>query len=149
MRLDETPGAAARKEQRLSGIGVSPGIAIGPAYIGDRGVLPVSESRIAESDIEAERARFAEAIGVSTKQLRKLKSRATALPGSAAAEIGYVLDAHIAMLAHSRLIRGVHQRPARQRINAERAIDLETAETAKTFGALKDPYLRARLTDTP
>jgi phosphotransferase system enzyme I (PtsI) len=84
MRLDETPGAAARKEQRLSGIGVSPGIAIGPAYIGDRGELPVSESRIAESDIETERARFAEAVATSAKQLRKLKSRATALPASSA-----------------------------------------------------------------
>src|SRR5260370_4527836 len=147
MRLDETPGAAARKEQRLSGIGVSPGIAIGPAYIGDRGELPVSESRIAESDIEAERARFAEAVAASAKQLRKLKSRATALPGSAADEIGYVLDTHLAMLANSQLIRGVHQRIARQRINAERAIQLEHEEIAKTFAAMKDPYLAARIDD--
>ncbi len=147
MRLDETPGAAARKEQRLSGIGVSPGIAIGPAYIGDRGELPVSESRIAESAIETERARFAEAVATSAKQLRKLKSRATALPGSAADEIGYVLDAHLAMLANSRLIRGVHQRVARQRINAERAIQLEIEEIGKTFAAMKDPYLAARIDD--
>ncbi len=147
MRLDETPGAAARKEQRLSGIGVSPGIAIGPAYIGDRGELPVSESRIAESAIEAERARFAEAVAGSARQLRKLKSRATALPGSAADEIGYVLDAHLAMLANSRLTRGVHQRVARQRINAERAIQLEIEEIAKTFATMKDPYLAARIDD--
>src|SRR5229473_3142679 len=147
MRLDETPGAAARKEQRLSGIGVSPGIAIGPAYIGDRGELSVSESRIAESDIETERARFAEAVATSTKQLRKLKSRATALPGSAADEIGYVLDAHLAMLANSRLVRGVHQRIARQRVNAERAIQLEIEEIGKTFAAMKDPYLAARIDD--
>src|SRR5216683_3113907 len=147
MRLDETPGAAARKEQRLSGIGVSPGIAIGPAYIGDRGELSVSESRIAESDIETERARFAEAVATSAKQLRKLKSRATALPGSAADEIGYVLDAHLAMLANSRLVRGVNQRVARQRINAERAIQLEIEEIAKTFAAMPDPYLAARIDD--
>src|SRR5258708_16799936 len=147
MRLDETPGTSGGKEQRLSGIGVSPGIAIGPAYIGDRGQLPVSESRIAETDIEAERARFAEAVATSAKQLRKLKSRATALPGSAADEIGYVLDAHLAMLANSRLVRGVHQRIARQRINAERAIQLEIEEIAKTFAAMKDPYLAARIDD--
>src|SRR5216683_2148501 len=147
MRLDETPGAAARKEQRLSGIGVSPGIAIGPAYIGDRGELSVSESRIGERDLEAERARFAEGVATSAKQLRKLKSRATALPGSAADEIGYVLDAHLAMLANSRLIRGVHQRVARQRINAERAIQLEIEEIAKTFAAMKDAYLAARIDD--
>src|SRR5712692_474501 len=147
MRLDATPGTAAANEQILSGIGVSPGIAIGPAYIGDRGELPVSESRIAESDIEAERARFAEAVAASAKQLRKLKSRATALPGSAADEIGYVLDAHLAMLANSRLTRGVHQRVARQRINAERAIQLEIEEIAKAFAAMKDPYLAARIDD--
>src|SRR5690242_2180267 len=99
MRTDETPAATTEKEQRLSGIGVSPGIAIGPAYIGDRGELSVTESRIPEAGVEAERARFAEAVAISIKQLRKLKTRATALPGSAADEIGYVLDAHLAMLA--------------------------------------------------
>jgi len=147
MRIDETAGSLAASEQRLSGIGVSPGIAIGPAYIGDRGELPVSESRIAESGIEAERARFGEAVATSTKQLRKLKTRATALPGSAADEIGYVLDAHLAMLANSRLIRGVHQRIARQRINAERAIQIEIEELGKDFAAIPDPYLAARIDD--
>jgi phosphotransferase system enzyme I (PtsI) len=147
MRLDETPLTRGRQEHRLSGIGVSPGIAIGPAYIGDRGELPVSESRIGDSDIEGERARFAEAVQASAKQLRKLKSRATALPGSAADEIGYVLDAHLAMLANSRLVRGVHQRVARHRINAERAIQLEIEEIGKTFAAMKDPYLAARIDD--
>jgi phosphoenolpyruvate-protein phosphotransferase (PTS system enzyme I) len=147
MRIDETPGTAGGKEQKLTGIGVSPGIAIGPAYIGDRGQLPVSESRIAEHGIDAERGRFAEAVAASAKQLRKLKSRATALPGSAADEIGYVLDAHLAMLANSRLIRGVHQRIARQRTNAEHAIQQEIEEIAKTFAAMKDPYLAARIDD--
>src|SRR5437868_5274925 len=127
MRTDETPGATA-KEHKLKGIGVSPGIAIGLAYIGDRGELPVSESRIDEPQIEHERARFAEAVSTSIKQLRKLKTRAMALPGSAADEIGSVLDAHLAMLANSRLIRGVNRRIGRARINAERAIQLELGE---------------------
>src|SRR5206468_11123981 len=98
MRIDETAGSKTGKEQVLSGICVSPGIAIGPAYIGDRGELPVSESRIAESAIDAERARFAEAVAGSARQLRKPKTRATALPGSAADEIGSVLDTHPPML---------------------------------------------------
>ncbi|HEV8677767.1 MAG TPA: phosphoenolpyruvate--protein phosphotransferase [Stellaceae bacterium] len=147
MRTDEAPGTTAAQERRLSGIGVSPGIAIGPAYVGDRGELPVSESRIPESGVEDERGRFAEAVGISAKQLRRLKMRATALPGSAADEIGYVLDAHLAMLANSRLIRGVHQRIARQRINAERAIQIEIDEIGKTFAAMPDPYLAARIDD--
>ena len=147
MRIDESSGTSTGKEQVLSGIGVSPGIAIGPAYIGDRGELPVSESRIERGEVENERVRFAEAVATSTKQLRKLKTRATALPGSAADEIGYVLEAHLAMLANSRLIRGVYQRIARDRINAERAIQLDIAELAKTFAQMSDPYLAARIDD--
>jgi len=147
MRIDEAPGGPAAHEQRLTGIGVSPGIAIGSAYIGDRGELAVSESRIEEGKVEAERTRFAEAVATSTRQLRRLKMRATALPGSAADEIGYVLDAHLAMLANSRLVRGVNQRIARQRINAERAIQIEIEEIGKTFAAMSDPYLAARIDD--
>ena len=147
MRTDETPGNATGSEQRLQGIGVSPGIAIGAAYIGDRGELPVSESRLDEPQIEAERGRFADAVSISIKQLRKLKTRAMALPGSAADEIGSVLDAHLAMLANSRLIRGVHRRIGKSRINAERAIQLEIDEIGKTFAAMEDPYLAARIDD--
>src|SRR5260370_28831614 len=51
------------------------------------------------------------------------------------------------MLAHSRLVRGGHQRIARQRINAERAIQLEIEEIGKTFAAMRDPYLAARIDD--
>ncbi len=149
-RIDEIgtiEGTGAPREQRLTGIGVSPGIAIGPAYIGERGDLPVEETAIEEAGIEAERSRFAEAVAVSVKQLRKLKTRATALPGSAADEISYLLDAHLAMLANSRLVRGVNQRIARQRINAERAIQLEIEEIGKSFAAIGDPYLAARIDD--
>src|SRR5256885_13934948 len=149
MRTDETPGTAIAiaKEHKLKGIGVSPGIAIGLAYIGDRGELPVSESRIDEPQIEHERARFAEAVWPSIKRLRKLKTRAMALPGSAADEIGSVLDAHLAMLANSRLIRGVNRRIGRARINAERAIQLELEEIGETFSAMDDDYLAARYDD--
>jgi phosphotransferase system enzyme I (PtsI) len=147
MRIDERPRSASNQEKRLTGIGVSPGIGIGSAYVGERGDLPVSEIPIAEAGIEAERGRFAEAVATSTKQLRKLKSRAMALPGSAADEISYLLDAHLAMLANSRLVRGVNQRIGRQRVNAERAIQIEIEEIGKAFGAMTDPYLAARIDD--
>ena len=83
MRIDEGSGPTAGScgvERRLAGIGVSPGIAIGPAYVGDGGDLPVHESHIPETEIAAERSRFAEAVAISLKQLRKLKAKASALP---------------------------------------------------------------------
>src|SRR5436190_24328513 len=147
MRTDQTPGTATGSEQRLQGIGVSPGIAIGAAYSGDRGELPVTETRLDPPQIEHERCRFADAVAASIKELRKLKARAMALPGSAADEIGFVLDAHLAMLANSRLIRGVNQRIGRSRINAERAIQLELHDIGETFSAMEDDYLAARIDD--
>jgi phosphoenolpyruvate-protein phosphotransferase (PTS system enzyme I) len=150
MRIDETTSAAPRSgatERRLSGLAVSPGIAIGPAYIGDGGSVPVHESHIPEAEIDAERGRFAEAVAVSLKQLRKLKTKASSLPESAAEEVGYLLDAHVAMLSNSRLVRGADQRIANARINAERAVQIEIDEIAESFAAMRDPYLAARIED--
>ncbi len=148
---DESPetqvNPTGRDEQKLTGIGVSPGIAIGAAYIGDRGPLVVTETSISDTAVAAERARFSDAVTNAQKQLRKLKAHAAALPGSAANEIGYLLDAHLAMLANSRLVRGVHQRIAQARINAERAVELEIENIAKAFAQMRDSYLAARVED--
>ena len=67
--------------------------------------------------------------------------------GSASDEIGYLLDAHLAMLANSRLVRGVNQRIAQSRINAERAVELEIENIAKAFAQMRDSYLAARVED--
>jgi phosphotransferase system enzyme I (PtsI) len=139
--------APSADEQKLTGIGVSAGIAIGAAYIGDRDPVVVSETAIAETAVGAERTRFADAVTNAQKQLRRLKARAAALPGSAPDEIGYLLDAHLAMLANSRLVRGVHQRIANARINAERAVELEIEAIAKGFAQMRDSYLAARVED--
>src|SRR5215467_4839506 len=150
MRIDvvaPTAQQAAPAERKLSGLGVSPGIAIGTAHIAEGGDLPVRESHLPENGIEAERARFAEAIAVSLKQLRRLKAKAAELPESAAEEVGYLLDAHLAMLSNSRLVRGVDQRIARTRINAERAVQIEIDEIAESFSRMRDPYLAGRIED--
>jgi phosphoenolpyruvate-protein phosphotransferase (PTS system enzyme I) len=144
---DNRSDRAGRDEQKLTGIGVSPGIAIGAAYIGDRGPIAVSETAIPERAVPAERQRFADAVTNAQKQLRKLKAHAAGLPGEAGDEIGYLLDAHLAMLANSRLVRGVHQRIASAKINAERAVELEVENIAKGFAAMKDGYLAARVED--
>src|SRR5260370_33485197 len=150
MRIEEATGSAppsSGSEQRLPGLAVSSGIAIGPAHIVESGDLPVAENHVPQSEIEAERHRFAEAVAVSLKQLRKVKAKAAGLPGSAAEEIGYLLDAHLAMLSNSRLVRGVDQRIARTRINAERAVEIEIDEIAESFASMRDAYLAARIED--
>ena len=61
-----------RGERVLQGLAVSPGIAIGPAFVSDEGHIAVPEYRLAPDKIEAEQERFADAVAASLKQLRKL-----------------------------------------------------------------------------
>ncbi len=150
MRPDDPPSGGNKPgagERVLHGLGVSPGIAVGPAFISDDGDIAVPEYRVAATQVEAERERVAAAVTVSLKQLRKLKAKSATLPDSAAEEVGYLLDAHIAMLTNSRLVRGVDRRVSEDRINAERAVQMEIAQISESFAAMGDAYLAARVED--
>jgi phosphotransferase system enzyme I (PtsI) len=133
-----------KSERVLHGLGVSPGIAIGPAFISDDGDIAVPEYRVPADEVERELSRFAAAVAASLKQLRKLKVKSSALPDSAAEEVGYLLDAHIAMLTNSRLVRGAERRISAERVNAERAVQMEIGVIGDSFAAMGDAYLAAR-----
>jgi phosphoenolpyruvate-protein phosphotransferase (PTS system enzyme I) len=135
------------EERSFHGLAVSPGIAIGPAHVSDHFDQAVPEYEIAAEQVDDERARFAEALAVSVKQLRKLKTKAQNLPDAAAEEMGYLLDAHLSMLSNSRLVRGVEKRIASDRHNAEWAVQAEIAGIGESFSAMRDAYLAARFDD--
>ena len=106
---------AAGGEQVLEGIGVSRGIAIGPAHVVESGTVEVLEYRIAARAVNAEQDRFVAAVDAAREQIAGLSGQARRLPAAAREELGHLLDAHVEMLAGSRLVRG-----ARDRIAAER-----------------------------
>ncbi len=135
-----------KPERCLEGLGISPGIAIGPAFVTDDAIA-VPEYRLEAGQVAAELQRFAAAVALSAKQLKKLKGKSQNLPGTAKEEVGYLLDAHLHMLGDSRLVRGVEQRIEARRINAERAVMDEIAEVAESFAAMGDAYLAARIED--
>ncbi len=135
-----------KSERRLEGLGISAGIAIGPAFVSDDNVA-VPEYQIEDNQVEAELQRFAAAVALSSKQLRKLKSKVESRPGAAKEEVGYLLDAHLHMLANSRLVRGVERRIRSDHINAERAVMNEIAQVAESFAEMGDAYLAARIED--
>ncbi len=133
-----------KSERVLSGLPISPGIAIGAAFVSDDGRIAVPDYRVAQADLERERHRLTEAVALSLKQLRKLKVKAAALPSAAAEEAGYLLDAHLAMLTDSRLVRGADKRIGEDRVNAERAVQMELSRIGDSFAAMGDAYLAAR-----
>jgi phosphotransferase system enzyme I (PtsI) len=131
----------------LDGMGVSRGIAIGTVYLHDAGSISVPERRIPAANLEAERARFADAAERATRQVAVLQEKAQDLGGAAGEELGYLLDAYQQMLHGSRLMRGVAQRIESERINAEAAVQQEINEIVRGFEAMEDAYLAARVAD--
>ena len=137
----------ASKERVFQGLGVSPGIGIGIAHIRESGAITVPEHRIPLSRVAAERSRFKAAVTTARGQITRLRNKAKAVPGAAAEELEYLLDAYQQMLKDSRLIRGVYRRITENRINAEAAVKREIAGIAEGFAAMEDAYFAARLDD--
>ena len=137
----------AEEEVVLKGIGVSSGIAIGPAYVIDQHGVPVPEYCVLASQIEKEVKRFHGAISKTQKQLGQLKLRAESLPSGANEEIGLLLEAYKGMVSSSRLVRGVEALIVDERLNAEAAVQRQIAAIAAGFAAMQDDYLASRADD--
>jgi phosphotransferase system enzyme I (PtsI) len=149
MKNEKKRGAAKRKtrERIIDGLGVSLGIAIGPAHVMEAGSVDIPEYTVDDAKLPAELERFKDAVEKSQRQLRKLKTKSADLPGAAAEELGFLLDARLQMLTGSRVVRGVEKRIAETRANAEAAVRAEITEVANSFAQLEDAYLAARADD--
>ncbi|MBR9971978.1 phosphoenolpyruvate--protein phosphotransferase [Magnetospirillum sulfuroxidans] len=137
----------ASAELILEGMAVSRGIAIGVVYRHESDTVTVAEFCILPSQIESEKQRFTIAAEQAGQQVARLQDKARTLDGSAAEELGYLLDAYQQMLHGSRLIRGVHRRIEDERVNAEAAVQHEIDLIARGFEAMEDTYLAARVAD--
>lgn len=124
-------------ERVLTGIPVSPGIAIGPIF--DTTEAPAEapgHRKIAAADATAEVARLDEAAAVSRKQLARLRARLAILPEEAQEELGPLLDAYAQMVGNSRLMRGARRRIAEGLVTAESAVAAEAEAIATAVVAL-------------
>ena len=147
--MDKTkPAARAKKsasqERIFEGLAVSPGVAIGSTHLRESGELRVVEYKVVKSKVAAEHERFHVAVEKAKRQLSKLKGKSQVIHGTAAEELGYLLDAHTQMLSSSRLLAGVDELITATRQNAESAVMAKIAEIAQSFDEMDDPYLRAR-----
>ncbi len=131
----------------LKGLAVSAGIAIGSAFILEPARLQVPEYAIKSDGVAQEISRFHDAVGKSLRQIKRIKSKAESLPSDVAEEMNILLDAHLAMLSGSRLIRGVEKRIAADKINADAALQREIDDLAESFSSMDDGYLASRMKD--
>lgn len=140
-------GDRPKAERSYSGLGVSPGIAIGPAYVREHGAIDIPEHRIPADKVDQECKRLDDAVERARRQMTRLRAKAGNMPETAADELGLLVDAYEQMLKDSRLIRGAKQRVVQDRTNAESAVQLEVTDITNAFAAMDDSYIAARIDD--
>jgi phosphotransferase system enzyme I (PtsI) len=129
--------------EQLKGIGVSGGIAVGPALVAIQRTqvirFPIAADRIASELAALERARLR-----SHTQLEQIRSRIADLRGS---ELAAIFDAQILMLDDPLLLGRAAGIVRDERVNAEWAVQRALDELALIFDDVADPYLRERKGD--
>jgi phosphotransferase system enzyme I (PtsI) len=128
----------------LSGMGVSPGIAIGKRVIHES--LPISTVRIGLplAEVEAEVARFHEAVATAIEGMRENQERALRQMG---AEYAGIFEAHQLIASDPTFLEPVEDIIRSQQVNAEWALDSVVAGFVNRFEALPDAHLADRKLD--
>ncbi len=132
------------KTQFIKGIGVSPGIVIGKAYLLDRRKIEAPARVLPEFQVPQEVSRFLDAVEESKKQLRTAKDK---LLHEDAAGPSYILDTHLLLLEDKKLIENTVQTIKQSWINSEWALKINLDRVCKVFDSIDDDYLKSRKTD--
>ncbi len=131
-----------KQEIVLKGIGASPGICIGKAYLVDReGVDVVPKYQISEEHIESERKRFKTAVEKAKDDLKSVIAESSFRENTA------ILETHIIMLKDKMIYDKSLDMIGKDYINAEWALKNVVSDLLATFRQLADPYLRERAED--
>ena len=126
----------------LQGKGVSKGIADGPLYF-----LQKPDTTIVKEtgkDVEAEKARIAEAKEKSAAQLMELAEKCRAEAGDDAA---FVFETHAMFLDDDDYVEGINDCLESEQCNAEYAVRTAGDTFAAMFAAMDDAYMSARAAD--
>jgi len=129
----------------LNGVGVSGGIAIGRAQLVSHATLEVAHYVIPASKIEAEIARFTNAVKEVQKELEGLHLAMTS--GDVPGEFGAFLDVHWMILTDPTLSEAPKKIILEQRCNAEWALTQQMGVLVEQFEQIEDAYLRERKAD--
>ncbi len=128
----------------FQGIGASPGVAVGQAFVLDARKVRTPKVRLKASEVEAEVMRFKTAIELSDRQLEELKVR---LSTGAENEHELILEAHRMMLHDPMFLVEVTRLIKEETINAEWAVRRVCRRLRHQFDNLEDEYFRERKSD--
>jgi phosphotransferase system enzyme I (PtsI) len=128
---------------RIAGLGVSPGVAWGPAAL----MLqrhPAVRFSIAAANVGRELARLDSARETSAAQLGAIRSRVSLRAGS---DLASLFEAQLLMLDDGLLVPRARRIVETEHVNAEWALDRAFDEFCRVFAEVGDEYLRERRGD--
>ena len=132
------------KDRLLKGIGVSPGIAVGPVVV-VRWALPEVPHRVVpRTQVEKEVRRLRAAIKDVKRHLAELREHAADRAGVDEARI---FDAQMLMLEDREFIGGVAGLIRENHLTAEKAFEYKTLEVRDLWTGAGSPFLKDRLAD--
>ena len=130
----------------LHGIGASPGVAVGHAFVLDARRVRTPKVKLTRDEVETEVLRFKTAIDLSDRQLEDIKSKLTG-QGTDGGEHGLILEAHRLMLHDPMFLVEVSRLIKEDGINAEWAVRRVCRRLRHQFDNLDDEYFRERRSD--
>lgn len=128
----------------IQGIGASPGIVTGKAFMVERSKVRAPEKRIQPEEVSHEVERFLGAIEESRRQLMEIKEK---ILDPEVRRHSFILDVHLMILGDQMLIQDTIDTIRRRKVNAEWALDLTLEKLDTAFKAIEDEYLRERRSD--
>ena len=129
-------------EIALRGVGVSPGIAIGPALI--FGIRNLEIPKFSIRDTEEELRRFDEAVEAVRAKLQKIHDQTARELGSHHAAI---IGVHLALLDDVTIRQEIEERLASEGLNVEFLVNDLIERYAKILKGMDDPFFRERTSD--
>jgi phosphotransferase system enzyme I (PtsI) len=128
----------------IKGIGASPGVALGQAFLIDRRKLRTPKLRLPAGEVETELMRLKTAVELSDRQLAEIKDRVQETEGH---DHGLILEAHRLMLHDPMFLDEVKKLVERDGINAEWATRRVARKIKHMFDNIEDEYFRERRQD--
>ncbi len=128
----------------IQGIGASPGVIIGKAYLVERSKVRLPQKKIHPDQVEEEVKRFLKAIEESRNQLIEIKEK---ILDPEVRRHSFILDVHLMILDDQMLIQDTVDQIRKKKVNAEWGLDLTLEKLDVAFKAIDDEYLRERRSD--
>lgn len=135
----------AKRTMVIKGVGVSPGIVIGKAYLFDRFDTQVPLYHLKNKTLVSQEVkRFKAALKETEIQLQELKNKLSDLGGM---EPLYIIDVHIMIMKDRRFIDTTVKNIREQAVNAEWALRITIDKYREIFDKMEEDYLRGRISD--